>query len=547
MQGSGVRSISWGGEVNSMPWWLQKRGKEAQSTYVGLSVGSSKMIAVACETQAEESPRLLAWNSFDLSDPSEAENGLRRFVQEHRLEGRPCRAVLSPEDYSLRLVERPANVPDEELAEATRWLVRDLVEFDVDRAQIATIAIPEDTGRARTPRMFVIAVREEAAETLCQTIVKADLDLEGIEIVESSMVALESRMPEVVAGRAVLRVGDKSSTLTISFDERLFLARSLSINASTIEDAVDRAHLQMEPDSREVLEELDPLLLEIQRSLDYYESEYGLAPASRLTLLPSKNDYAPLLPVMSEALRPLQIDTFDLDRFFQMESPPFASEQSNLVLAAGAALCSNSMIRDALVPRSFKPSKDGFGLGAVLQVTAAIVFFALSVYGWNTYRLQSELDSLAVLESQQQELQTQFDERLEAQALASVDRDPLAELNVLRNQRDQSLRALRDLEGGHSRSATSYSTLLTALARQDLEGVWLTRIEFARGGDSISLEGRTLRAEDVPRFFRQLGQEASFRNRQFQRLEVGPPLDSSVGLAFSVSTEDVSQTDGGRQ
>lgn len=82
---------------------------------------------------------------------------------------------------------------------------------------------------------------------------------------------------------------------------------------------------------------------------------------------------------------------------------------------------------------------------------------------------------------------------------------------------------------------------MLGLARQDLENVWLERIEFADAGESISLAGRTLRAEDVPSFLRRLREEEVFAGRRFRTFEIerGTALARGTRIAIYPTGSEV--------
>jgi hypothetical protein len=65
--------------------------------------------------------------------------------------------------------------------------------------------------------------------------------------------------------------------------------------------------------------------------------------------------------------------------------------------------------------------------------------------------------------------------------------------------------------------------VLRALARASMDGVWLTRIQFARGRGELSIAGRATRAELVPAYLERLRAEQALRGRDFSRLEVMRP------------------------
>jgi hypothetical protein len=80
-----------------------------------------------------------------------------------------------------------------------------------------------------------------------------------------------------------------------------------------------------------------------------------------------------------------------------------------------------------------------------------------------------------------------------------------------------------DSEAGR---AEGYAEVLRALARVSVDGVWLTRISFARGKGEVSIAGRATRPELVPAYLERLRAEQALRARDFSRLEVVRPAAS---------------------
>ena len=79
--------------------------------------------------------------------------------------------------------------------------------------------------------------------------------------------------------------------------------------------------------------------------------------------------------------------------------------------------------------------------------------------------------------------------------------------------------------------AEGYSEPLRALARVSVDGVWLTRIQFAKG--ELSLAGRAARPELVPAYLERLRAEQALRAREFGRLEVSRGKGDGVDFALS--------------
>lgn len=531
------------GSQNLFFWNKKNRRPALDACTVGLSLVNDTLTLVACTLPNEGRPRIEAWDSAVLSEDLPLRDVLHRFVEQNGLRGRPCRTLLPTYDYSIRLVERPPNVPEEELPEATRWLIRDLVEFDIDQAQMAVLLLPEDDRRARTERMFVIAAREGSLLEMAEAITDAGLTLTGIEILETAMIALEAQIPTTVAGHGILWLDDKSSALTVSLDQQLLLARSLSVEMERLDEAAQWAIDGSEESLGHAHDLLSPLLLEVQRSFDYYESEYGAAPVSQLTLLPCTADSSLLAPLMTEPLHPLKVEAFDFERYFEIDEAPFASHQAKMALAAGTASASPDLLGDALVPRSFALGKGEFGLNTVLRLAAIVSVMMLALYAWNNMQLRSASEELATLQDEHAALRTTLDQRIEEQAARGARQNPEDEIESLRALRNTGLATLRDLERGNTESTIPFSSIMDALARQDLDGVWLERLEVTDGGAEIAIEGRALTASDLPIFLRGLGNEASFKSRRFRTLDFRQPSDNSYGLFFRIASQDAQEAD----
>ena len=99
--------------------------------------------------------------------------------------------------------------------------------------------------------------------------------------------------------------------------------------------------------------------------------------------------------------------------------------------------------------------------------------------------------------------------------------DPAAEeeIEALTTERDRKSQALAALALREADSNTGFSPQFIGLARQRINGLWLTKIEVS--GNQLSLQGVALSEELVPRYLRRLGAETVFAGTAFQeaRLE----------------------------
>ena len=79
----------------------------------------------------------------------------------------------------------------------------------------------------------------------------------------------------------------------------------------------------------------------------------------------------------------------------------------------------------------------------------------------------------------------------------------------------------------------AYIEPLRVLARQRLEGVWLTTIQLEGEAGELSLTGRALHAGLVARYVERLGKDPAMRGRHFSALQIDSkkPADSKAGAA----------------
>lgn len=172
----------------------------------------------------------------------------------------------------------------------------------------------------------------------------------------------------------------------------------------------------------------------------------------------------------------------------------------------------------------FRKQKKVFSATTMLQGVALIVIVVTVFY--YSIALQTSLLDIRANESSRQ-LKAEL-ERLKAygagespaeRAKALADRKK--KLDATLAGHTQALAAFdSDAAGGRPEG---YSEVLRALARASMEGVWLTRIQFARGRGELSIAGRATRAELVPAYLERLRSEQALRGRDFSRLEVMRP------------------------
>lgn len=163
----------------------------------------------------------------------------------------------------------------------------------------------------------------------------------------------------------------------------------------------------------------------------------------------------------------------------------------------------------------------------------ALGFVLHSQAGANRQRVQQLETRLATARAETMRLSTQLG--------ASPERDAAArELAELKRQLALRREVLVALQGGAAidggRSSAGFSDYLRGLARQTVNGLWLTGFAVAQGGDGMEVRGRMLVVDRLPEYIRRLNGEASFKGRQFVSLDIsrsGRPGEAGPGTPHS--------------
>lgn len=88
-----------------------------------------------------------------------------------------------------------------------------------------------------------------------------------------------------------------------------------------------------------------------------------------------------------------------------------------------------------------------------------------------------------------------------------------------------------------------FSNLLTGLARQRVDQLWLTQIQFANGGETVGLQGKALQADAVPHYLQMLRAEELLLGRSFDLFQLSTDEDQDDILHFTLSSSLLSMGD----
>ena len=275
-------------------------------------------VAFACIKEVKGQPELQYCDFIPSHKPDVEIDRFQQYVSSKDLEASQTVIVLPDTAYQILLVERP-DVPDEELVEALRWRVKDLISFDVEKASLDYFDIPEDAYRGRSQMVYVVVAQQSLVDKWVQWCSEIHLQPIAVDVPELALLNLTEDLAENEAGLAVFHIGEQSSAINLLADSSLYFTRQLSYSS--------------ESDGSEA----SSAVLELQRSLDYYESQVGKPPCIRLMVMPLQKDDSLLMNELRQNL-PLDVHSLNLESLVASLVPLPESLQAHTTVAVSAAL-----------------------------------------------------------------------------------------------------------------------------------------------------------------------------------------------------------------
>jgi len=326
--------------------------KKKRGHGVNAVVLSEQGIAHACITRdAGQVPMLQSIHYSAIKNKAETSSVLKNFVQQFNLTS-PIVTTLLPADSNLVMLDKP-EVADNELRQAVRWKIKDTLPFDMNNAIIDVFEIPGQRDRGRNSLVYVTAAEKELLKQKIQLLEEQNFEIESIDIAELVMRNIASLLPEDQQGVALLKLDATQSLMTLTHESSLYLARNIDVGfrALTVATAAEvlgeteglALEAGMSPDQQRTL---DAIVLEVQRSLDYYESHFAKPAINSLVIAPLPFEIPGLINYLAGALG-LQVRQLDLNAVLDVPAPLSQEMQSDCFYAIGAALKENSSSRSS--------------------------------------------------------------------------------------------------------------------------------------------------------------------------------------------------------
>jgi MSHA biogenesis protein MshI len=493
-------------QLNSMIWGSNKK---LDAKRVLISLNNSEVRLFLLENKAGELTTISS-QAAEYSTSEQLESICTEWLTPLKAKGLSCDWLLSRSLYKTISVS-PPKVPESELKQTIKWLVKDQIEESLDTV-LVTYYKPFAVER-EAQKLVAVTIDKEFTESLINISSNLNLNLNSIQIDELSPVNALSGLQDdqQISGL----IDEDHQGLIFNFYVGRSLAFTRHIRGRFFPNQSQNS-FSLDAENNE--EQSDRFLLETQRTLDYCISQFFRSPVNRLTLNDNKVRDNNLVESL-EQITELPVDRVELNQQYIDEQ-----ESASLALTiaeAGAALggLGNSPQWVDFYMPEYRPQPLEFGFKYAVGL-GAIAVLGLIGYGLlQNSELTQQQQRLA--ESKQLLQQTQTALQALSQRLGVASKTEDLDKTIERKQAEllASRKLLNKVEKTSPVKPVLYSQVLSALAQQKAQALWLTQIKLSPKG--IDLAGQTTNPESIPTYIDQMSNNvilaSHFENLSIER------------------------------
>jgi MSHA biogenesis protein MshI len=248
-------------------WFAARHGSRHDPVCMATSPGFA---AAAQVRHGPERPQLTQACVIDSRAP--ARDKLDALAENLRLRKAKIRLLLESDEYQLLQTALP-QIPDEELAGAIRWQVKDMLRSPLEATTLDLLIPPQQAPRRA--QGFVVAAPNAVLQERMLQFRSCKSSVEVIDIPELAQRNMGRLLQNGSHATIILSITSAGALLTASQDGVLYFTRNFELGAFSLAASVDARR-----------EQFDRLLLELQRSLDVIEHQYPQLTAPVLWLAP---------------------------------------------------------------------------------------------------------------------------------------------------------------------------------------------------------------------------------------------------------------------
>jgi MSHA biogenesis protein MshI len=236
----------------------------------------SKSFSIAYARYENGKINLMSCSTYPYTTSEDLQDSLTTIVKYHKLETVSCSWILHPDQYQLLLVDA-LPVPASEFQAAIRWKIKDLLRFPIDDVVIDRFSLPIKKASTGQDMIMVVAAKLSDLKPMSELLQRSGLNLHKISVLELSLLTIASLFDKEDKVTAFIYMQENNSQLIITSKNELHFARRIEWGVGFIE-LLQTTTLE----KSEITKKIDQLALEVQRSFDYYQSQWRQPMPSRI-------------------------------------------------------------------------------------------------------------------------------------------------------------------------------------------------------------------------------------------------------------------------
>lgn len=328
---------------------ILQRGRQGSAEVLGIEIKPTG-VAIAC---LSISTGALSMYDYKACGAGEWQSCLNGLVKQHDLGGMLSFFTLHPKFYNMLLVDAP-EVDDTELNDAVKWRVKDMISQSLDDVVVDVFRLPPAAYRGRMNMIYVSIVERLVVTSIVEAAESAGLELSAISINDLSVCQYGKRLEGAEnKGLAFVTLGQSGGVVNLTESGLLYLSRSMDIGLSSLSTGQAVGEITLDTGDK-----ADALALDIQRSLDYYESQLGMSGVTKIILFPTDE----MLPKVAQDLKDkvsANIEVLNLSEVFSIDGDEESVKKLSFCFNAIGAALSGSELQQSV-------GKKGGARGAIL-------------------------------------------------------------------------------------------------------------------------------------------------------------------------------------
>lgn len=465
--------------------------KVAPAGRVGIEIGPDGM--ALCRVLHDEGgkPTLTRCDFIHATGEAALADKLSAWVNQYGLTGSAATWVLHPNDYRLLLADRPPNVPDNELAMAVKWSIKDMVSFPIEEA-IVDAFLPKADIEGHKTKCYCAVAQSSYLAPHAALIKKAGLSLDTITIQEAVLLDWLQASSSGESS-AVLALWSSCCLLLVQQAGTLTMVRNINQGLRALMAAGTASGL----------------VEEVARSFSYCQNQLKQTPPDNLCITPVLGSGESIVEELQTTL-PVVASMLAINDELVVPNALADDVEAHCFSAIAAArvpVQTRVNLMTMLCPSAPTQTISIEKLGIICASWFAALMLVFGVgYAKNSAR-HTQLNAAIAQKDKAQRLLND----LKTKIPPGRDESLIDEVDALQTRIRSQADVVGALKAMAHTNTHGYADMLSALGKALPADAWLTQMAISSGNADIYLSGKARSSAQVPIFAAHLQQSLVFK------------------------------------